>query len=67
MIYGHDIRSSMDLIRQSLGMCPQHNVLFDDLTVEEHFWFYTCLKGSDALFLEDNLERFVLDMVILYL
>lgn len=28
-IYGLDIRSDMDVIRQSLGMCPQHNVLFD--------------------------------------
>lgn len=28
-IYGYDIRSEMDNIRKSLGMCPQHNVLFD--------------------------------------
>ena len=35
----------MEVIRQSLGMCPQHNVLFDKLTVEEHLWFYARLKG----------------------
>ena len=28
-IYGNDIRRHMDIIRQSLGICPQHNVLFD--------------------------------------
>ena len=28
-IYGHDIRTEMEEIRKSLGMCPQHNVLFD--------------------------------------
>ena len=28
-IYGCDIRMDMDKIRRSLGMCPQHNVLFD--------------------------------------
>lgn len=28
-IYGRDIRTDMDLIRRSLGTCPQHNVLFD--------------------------------------
>lgn len=44
-IYGMDIRSDMDMIRKSLGTCPQHNVLFDHLTVEEHLWFYGCLKG----------------------
>ena len=28
-IYGNDIRCDMDKIRTSLGMCPQHNVLFE--------------------------------------
>ena len=28
-VYGLDIRSDMEEIRKSLGMCPQHNVLFD--------------------------------------
>ena len=44
-IYGHDIKQDMEVIRQGLGMCPQHNVLFDKLTVEEHLWFYARLKG----------------------
>uniref|UniRef100_A0A1B6DIK2 ABC transporter domain-containing protein n=2 Tax=Clastoptera arizonana TaxID=38151 RepID=A0A1B6DIK2_9HEMI len=45
-IYGLDIRKDMDIIRNSLGMCPQHNVLFDLLTVEEHLWFYARLRGQ---------------------
>uniref|UniRef100_A0A8C6UGH4 Zgc:172302 n=1 Tax=Neogobius melanostomus TaxID=47308 RepID=A0A8C6UGH4_9GOBI len=44
-IRGMDIRHDMDLIRRTLGVCPQHNVLFDILTVEEHVWFYGRLKG----------------------
>ncbi len=28
-IYGCDIKTDMEEIRKSLGMCPQHNVLFD--------------------------------------
>ncbi|XP_034439364.1 phospholipid-transporting ATPase ABCA1 isoform X2 [Hippoglossus hippoglossus] len=44
-IKGMDIRHDMDIIRKMLGVCPQHNVLFDILTVEEHVWFYGCLKG----------------------
>ena len=27
------------------GICPQHNVLFEKLTVEEHLWFFAQLKG----------------------
>lgn len=34
-IYGHDVRTDMDRIRQDLGMCPQYNVLF-----ERFVWLY---------------------------
>ncbi len=30
LIYGRDIKDDMDKIRNCLGMCPQHNVLFDE-------------------------------------
>ena len=44
VINGYDIRSNMDQIRQSLGICPQHNVLFDRLTVREHLKLFAMLK-----------------------
>lgn len=40
-----DIRTHMDLIHESLGVCPQQNILFDLLTVEEHLLFFSKLKG----------------------
>ncbi len=43
-INGRCIRTDMMTIRKSLGTCPQHNVLFDQLTVEEHLNFYAQLK-----------------------
>ena len=43
-INGYNITNEMDLIRQSLGICPQHNVLFDRLTVTEHLAFFALLK-----------------------
>ena len=36
-IYGINIFEEMDQIRENLGVCPQYNVLFDQLTPEEHF------------------------------
>ena len=27
------------------GLCPQHDVLYDTLTVKEHLWFFGILKG----------------------
>uniref|UniRef100_A0AAZ3NUA3 ABC transporter domain-containing protein n=1 Tax=Oncorhynchus tshawytscha TaxID=74940 RepID=A0AAZ3NUA3_ONCTS len=45
-INGKDIRTDMDSIRTSMGMCPQYNILFKHLTVEEHILFYSMLKGA---------------------
>ncbi|KAM5322049.1 retinal-specific phospholipid-transporting ATPase ABCA4 isoform 2-T2 [Glossophaga mutica] len=45
LIGGKDIETSLDAVRQSLGMCPQHNILFHHLTVAEHILFYAQLKG----------------------
>lgn len=47
LVNGYDIRSNMSSIRSSLGICPQFNVLFDELTVEEHLQFYCKLKRAD--------------------
>jgi len=47
ILNGFDIRTDMDSIRSSLGICPQFDVLFDELTVEEHLLFYCKLKSFD--------------------
>ena len=33
------------LILEQMGVCPQHDVLFENLTVEEHILFFSQLKG----------------------
>ncbi|OXB61593.1 hypothetical protein ASZ78_006281 [Callipepla squamata] len=60
-IQGWDIRSDIDSIRKSLGMCPQHNVLFDILTVEEHIWFYGRLKGLAEEQVQAEMEQLLQD------
>ena len=30
----------MDEIRKTLGLCPQHDILFDTMTVQEHLKFF---------------------------
>lgn len=49
----------MDAIRQNLGMCPQHNVLFDRLTVEEHLWFYSRLKSGAQEEIRKEMDKWV--------
>ena len=43
--YGLSITRDMQALRQSMGVCPQHDVLWPDLTVEEHLLFFAGLKG----------------------
>lgn len=61
-ILGKDIRSEMNSIRQNLGFCPQHNVLFDMLTVEEHIWFYARLKGLSEDHVKAEMKQMLQDV-----
>uniref|UniRef100_A0A8C9ZHS8 P-type phospholipid transporter n=1 Tax=Sander lucioperca TaxID=283035 RepID=A0A8C9ZHS8_SANLU len=60
-ILGRDIRTELSAIRQSLGVCPQHNVLFSMLTVEEHIWFYGRLKGLSEQQVKGEIEQILQD------
>jgi ABC-type multidrug transport system ATPase subunit len=39
IISGKDIKKKTDEVRKNTGLCPQHNLLFLDLTVREHLKF----------------------------
>ncbi|GAM22256.1 hypothetical protein SAMD00019534_054310 [Acytostelium subglobosum LB1] len=39
------IRRQMDNVRRKLGVCPQHDIIWNDLTVVEHLKIYAALKG----------------------
>uniref|UniRef100_A0A7N6FB34 ABC transporter domain-containing protein n=1 Tax=Anabas testudineus TaxID=64144 RepID=A0A7N6FB34_ANATE len=58
-ITGYDICQDMTLIRRSLGLCPQHDVLFDNLTVREHLLFYAQLKGYAKDKIPDEVDRII--------
>uniref|UniRef100_A0ABM5F152 Phospholipid-transporting ATPase ABCA3 n=1 Tax=Pogona vitticeps TaxID=103695 RepID=A0ABM5F152_9SAUR len=61
-INGYEISQDMVLIRKSLGLCPQHDVLFDHMTVEEHLYFYSGLKGFPAEKCMEEISR-ILDIL----
>ncbi|XP_056132314.1 phospholipid-transporting ATPase ABCA1 [Lampris incognitus] len=65
-IKGMDIRFDMEIIRRTLGVCPQHNILFDTLTVEEHVWFYGCLKGLSGPQVHAELTTLLEDVGLLH-
>ncbi|KAG2425810.1 hypothetical protein HXX76_013435 [Chlamydomonas incerta] len=44
-VEGLDIRTAMSAIYANMGVCPQHDLLWEQLTGEEHLLFYGRLKG----------------------
>ncbi|XP_064353466.1 phospholipid-transporting ATPase ABCA7 isoform X1 [Dromaius novaehollandiae] len=60
-VLGWDVRSDIDSVRKTMGVCPQHNVLFDILTVEEHIWFYGRLKGLSEQQVKAETEQLIRD------
>ncbi|POM60255.1 ABC Superfamily, partial [Phytophthora palmivora] len=54
---GMSITEDMDEIRESLGLCFQHDVLFEELTVEEHLLFFGRIKGYRKTELEAVITR----------
>nr|XP_061811148.1 phospholipid-transporting ATPase ABCA1-like [Nerophis lumbriciformis] len=65
-IRGMDIRENIDIIRKTLGFCPQYNVLFDYMTVQEHLWFYGCLRGISKKEVKARLNSWLKDVGLLH-
>lgn len=59
IINGYDIRKDLLKARESIGICPQHNILFDELTVREHIEFYSQLKGLRKEAVDKEVKKYV--------
>ncbi|KAF9307177.1 hypothetical protein BGZ74_009883 [Mortierella antarctica] len=44
-VAGADIRTNMAMVHAKIGVCPQHDILWGDLTVADHLLFYSRLRG----------------------
>ena len=56
-VFGHSIRHDMALVRKTMGVCPQHDVLYDELTVREHLEFYATIKGIPVDDVESEVKK----------
>ncbi|XP_063902444.1 phospholipid-transporting ATPase ABCA3-like [Zophobas morio] len=60
VVCGYDIRKDMPKARKHLGLCPQHDILFNALTVEEHMQVYTPDTGNylvKAQFIKEEVKE----------
>ena len=47
-IGGHNIVSELHEVYKLIGVCPQFDIFWDNLTIEDHLLFYLRLKGCDT-------------------
>ena len=57
MVYGDSVRSNLGAVRRKVGYCPQHNILWDDLTCIEHLEYFGRLKGMSGVALSKEVEH----------
>ncbi|KAF9429270.1 hypothetical protein BGZ76_001576 [Entomortierella beljakovae] len=44
-VAGANIRTDMGIVHSKIGVCPQHDILWGDLTIADHLLFYSRLRG----------------------
>jgi ATP-binding cassette subfamily A (ABC1) protein 3 len=63
-LFGIDMFNDMNAVRQVMGVCPQHDVLFELLTTEEHLSIFYDLKGADPKLKKAEIEKLMKDVGI---
>ncbi|RNF17932.1 ABC1 transporter [Trypanosoma cruzi] len=56
-VFGRSVRKELSVVRQNISLCPQHNVLWSQLTCREHLEFFGRIKGLKGLQLKDAVMR----------
>ncbi|RWS09651.1 ATP-binding cassette sub-family A member 1-like protein, partial [Dinothrombium tinctorium] len=56
---GYSVAKHRDYITKNVGVCTQKTTLFSQLTVEEHVYFFSLLKGFNKETIEDEIQRIV--------
>ncbi|XP_064556074.1 phospholipid-transporting ATPase ABCA3 isoform X2 [Drosophila montana] len=59
IINGSDICTNIKGARMSLGVCPQHNVLFGDMSVANHLRFFSRLKGAKGKAVTKEVDKYL--------
>ena len=63
-VFGFHVNDQDDLdeIRSMTGICPQHDILFDDLTPREHLEYFARIRGVKAANIEDEVNSTIADI-----
>lgn len=61
-VFGYSVKNEIDRVHDIIGVCPQQNVLFDNLTVREHLVFFARLKGIPSASVQNVVQKVIEDV-----
>ena len=61
-IFGKSIKEEMTQVQKIMGVCPQHDVLFAEMTAEEHLRFWARFKGVQRNQLDAHVRQTLVDI-----
>ena len=61
-VRGLQMTKDMPEIRRSIGFCPQHDILFPDLTVSQHLRMYAVFKDVPSSKLESEVTKIIAEV-----
>jgi ABC-type multidrug transport system ATPase subunit len=61
-VFGHSCNTSMRTINQMMGVCPQHDILWEQLTGREHLELFAALRGMPEESIEQHVNERIQDV-----
>lgn len=61
-VYDKNLFADMDEVRNFMGVCPQHDILFDLLTPEEHLDVFCDFKGVEPAEKQKDIDQVLKDI-----
>ncbi|CAE8633225.1 unnamed protein product [Polarella glacialis] len=61
LVHGVSVRSDSIGVRRQLGVCLQHNALYENITVEEHLRLFCCLKSVPQKQVQSEVDALLRD------
>lgn len=55
-INGYDVRTSLDMARHQMSVCPQDNPCYEECTVRQHLMFFSALRGVPQKSIEQRVQ-----------
>eukprot|EP00040_Diaphanoeca_grandis_P034870 m.217814 g.217814 ORF g.217814 m.217814 type:complete len:2091 (+) comp33245_c1_seq3:176-6448(+) len=61
-VNGEDVATNTRAAQRQIGFCPQHDTLYDELTVKQHLWLFCCLRGAPSAVAEEEAVKMMKDL-----